>query len=341
MGLGRASWRRRRVMFPQRVASSVAECCLNSEPLGGTGRGARGDEPLGSDSASVEIRETMMRRLRFGLTCVALLALVACGKKSPVEPSDASPTPAPTTPTPAPTTPTPARLAVAMTWQWQLTTPVDLSVDAEFYDLDLFGNTAATVAALHSLGRYVVCYISVGSWEDFRADASDFPAGVIGNPYEGYPDERWLDIRQIDQLAPLLRKRFDECADKGFDGIEPDNIDGYQNDTGFPIGADDQLLFNRWLATEAHMRVLSIGLKNDPEQVGPLMADFDWALTEDCFADGFCNMLAPMVSAGKPVFAAEYTDRWSSPAFCDEANRLNFNAILKNRALDSFRVACR
>ena len=232
-------------------------------------------------------------------------------------------------------------LAVVMSWQWQLTTPVDLSVNAAMYDIDLFENTAATVAALHGAGRYVVCYISVGSWENFRPDASDFPPEVIGNVYEGFPDERWLDIRQIDQLAPILRSRLDDCAAKGFDGVEPDNIDGYQNNTGFPISAADQLLFNRWLANEAHTRGLSIGLKNDPDQVGQLIADFDWGLTEDCFIDGFCGMFTPFVAAGKPVFAAEYTDRWQSAGFCDQANGLDFNAILKNPDLDVFRVACR
>ena len=164
---------------------------------------------------------------------------------------------------------------------------------------------------------------------------------MIGNPYEGFPDERWLDIRQIDQLAPILRRRLNDCAAKGFDGVEPDNIDGYQNNTGFPISAADQLLFNRWLASEAHARGLSIGLKNDPDQVGQLVADFDWGLTEDCFIEGFSETFAPFVAAGKPVFAAEYTDRWQSADFCDQANLLDFNAILKNRELDVFRVACR
>jgi hypothetical protein len=55
---------------------------------------------------------------------------------------------------------------------------------------------------------------------------------VIGNDYEGWPGEKWLDIRQIDQLAPIMRARLDACRAKGFDGIEPDNIDEYTNDTG-------------------------------------------------------------------------------------------------------------
>ena len=44
-----------------------------------------------------------------------------------------------------------------------------------------------------------------------------------------------MDIRRIDLLAPVMDARLDQCASKGFDGIEPDNIDGYTNDTGFPL----------------------------------------------------------------------------------------------------------
>src|SRR3989441_5399769 len=37
-------------------------------------------------------------------------------------------------------------------WQWQLTGQIDLSIHAQMYDIDAFGNTAATVATLHSTG---------------------------------------------------------------------------------------------------------------------------------------------------------------------------------------------
>ena len=55
------------------------------------------------------------------------------------------------------------------------------------YDIDLFDNDASVVAALHAQGRKVVCYISVGTWEDWRPDAGDFSAPVMGKGYEGWP----------------------------------------------------------------------------------------------------------------------------------------------------------
>jgi hypothetical protein len=234
---------------------------------------------------------------------------------------------------------------VPTSWQWQLTgLPIDPSFDADMYDIDLFDNEASTVAALHGQGRRVICYISAGSWEDWRPDADQFPASVLGHDYEGWPGEKWLDIRQIDLLAPVMRARLDQCRAKGFDGVEPDNIDGYANDTGFPLTYQDQLEYNIWLAGEAHGRGLSIGLKNDGEQVADLLPYFDWALAEDCFAQDWCGELQPFVAAGKAVFAAEYTDEMSLADFlsqvCPRAYAMGFAAILKHRELDAWRGDC-
>jgi len=230
------------------------------------------------------------------------------------------------------------------TWQWQLSDPLDLSFDVDMYDVDLFDTDAATVTALHNQGRIAICYISVGSWEDWRPDADQFPAAVLGNEYEGWPGERWLDIRQIDLLAPIMRARLDLCRAKGFDGVEPDNMDGYTNDTGFPLSYQDQLDYNIWLAGEAHARGLSIGLKNDGDQVDDLEPYFDWALTEDCFAEGWCDEFDPFTASGKAVFAAEYTDQLTTNQFltqvCPQAATMDISAILKDRDLDAWRLAC-
>lgn len=226
-------------------------------------------------------------------------------------------------------------------WQWQLSGEIDTSFDVDLYDLDLFETSPAIIRKLQEEDRYLVCYISAGSWEDWRPDADRFPTQVLGLNYSGWPGEKWLDIRQIELLAPILRDRLDLCAARGFDGVEPDNIDGYTNNTGFPLTYQDQLTFNTWLAQEAHARGLSIGLKNDPEQVLDLLAYYDWALTEDCFAEGWCEDLLPFIQAGKPVFAAEYTDTGLGLAdFCPQAGELGFSAILKNRELDAYREAC-
>jgi endo-alpha-1,4-polygalactosaminidase (GH114 family) len=231
---------------------------------------------------------------------------------------------------------------VGLSWQWHLSDlPIDDSVDAIVFDIDLFENTADQVAQLHGQGRSVICYISVGSYEDWRPDAGLFPASVLGKKYSGWPGERWLDIRQIDIIGPIMLDRLDECISKGFDAVEPDNMDSFSNRTGFPITYEDQLKYNLWLAREAHARGLSIGLKNTPEMAVELEPFYDWAITEDCFSEGWCEEMIPFIRYGKPVFAAEYTDTGVTlDEICPQAELLGISLIYKNRELDGWTTYC-
>lgn len=224
-------------------------------------------------------------------------------------------------------------------WQWQLSGDIDTSYDVEMYDIDLFDTPLAVIDQLQASGRTVVCYFSAGSWEDWRPDANDFPSEVIGEPLEGWPGERWLDIRQVDLLAPILEARLELARQKGCDGVEPDNVDGYANETGFPLGAHDQVAFNTWLAQEAHARGLSIGLKNDLDQIEALLPHFDWALNEQCFEYNECERLLPFIQSGKAVFGVEYNLEVDD--FCPLANNMNLDWLKKSLELDAYRVACR
>ncbi len=228
--------------------------------------------------------------------------------------------------------------APGATWQWQLTGVLDLSFDVEVYDIDLFDAPAEAVRELKDRGKRVICYTSLGAWEDWRPDAGDFPAEVIGNQ-NGWEGERWLDIRRIDVLAPIIEARKDLCKAKGFDALEPDNITGANNDTGFPLTHEDQLRFNRYLAQAAHERGLSIGLKNDNNQIPDLVDDFDWALNEECFQYDECEDLLPFVEAGKAVFHVEY--EVETAEFCPTTQALGFSSLKKNLDLDAPLEACR
>jgi len=231
-------------------------------------------------------------------------------------------------------------------FQWQLSGAIDLSYPADVYDIDLFDTGAATVAALRRRRRRAICYLSAGSYEDWRPDAKSFPRRVIGRPYQGWPGERWLDIRDLRALGPIMRARLALCKAKGFDAVEPDNVDGYQADggTGFPLTAGDQLRYNRWLAREAHAHELSVGLKNDGDQAAELAPAFDWALTEDCMQQGWCDRERPFLAAGKAVFATEYTDATDRATFarrdCPFAARLGLSLIYKRRDLGAWRLTC-
>lgn len=226
-------------------------------------------------------------------------------------------------------------------FQVQFAGDFEFQDNVDLYDLDLYETPVKTINAIHSRGGHVLCYINMGAWEDWSPDAADFPPSIIGNDYEGWPGEKWLDIRQIDLLEPLISTRLDLCREKGFDGVEPDNMDGYQNDTGFSITDVEQLEFNKWLAKEAHARGLAIGLKNDPDQIQHLVHDFDFVILEDCYAEGWCKDAEPFITYDKPVFVIEYTDRTGSlDPYCQSAAKDDYSLILKHRKLDAFRYSC-
>jgi hypothetical protein len=300
------------------------------------------------------------------LLCVLLLAgLTACsGPPREARPPDPSPVdgsseagaataPAPGSPSPsaAPATPAASPPGVAgaarpgwwrpkagLTWQWQLTGTIDTSIAVDVYDVDGMLVGADTVAALHRAGRRVICYINAGAWEKYRSDASRFPAAVLGRVLDGWPDERWLDIRRWDVLEPLLSARFAECKRKGFDGVEPDNMDAYANDSGFPLTAADQLVYNRRLADLAHRHGLAVGLKNDVEQAAELVSAFDFAVNEECSRYRECERLRVFVTAGKPVFHVEYDV--SVNQFCPSVKALGFSSMRKRLDLDAWRDPC-
>jgi hypothetical protein len=228
--------------------------------------------------------------------------------------------------------------ALETSWQWQLQGRIDTSVDVEMYDVDAFDVSARLVDRLHDDGRAVVCYVSAGSWERWRPDADRFPERVLGRPLGGWPGERWLDVRRIGLLAPIMRTRIDRCAAKGFDGIEFDNVEGYANRTGFPISGADQLAYNVWLANAAHRAGLSVALKNDLGQVDDLLPYFDFALNEECFTYDECDRLAPFVDAGKAVFGVEY--ELETDEFCPQADAFGFNFLKKRLSLRAWRIAC-
>ncbi|MBI4895458.1 MAG: endo alpha-1,4 polygalactosaminidase [Candidatus Aenigmarchaeota archaeon] len=233
------------------------------------------------------------------------------------------------------------KIELGSSFQLQFAGEFDKSIDVDVYDLDLYDTNKALVDELHTKGKKVICYINVGAWEDWRSDKDDFPKEVIGNDYDGWLGEKWLDIRQVDKLAPIIEKRFDLCKDKGFDGIEPDNINGFENPTGFQLTYEDQLRYNKWLSEQAHERGLSIGLKNTEQQAKDLIDYYDYALLEGCFVGNWCEELRIFTENGKQVFMIEYTDtEVDFRKACEKANKLGFTALLKNRNLDSFIQKC-
>jgi endo-alpha-1,4-polygalactosaminidase (GH114 family) len=231
-------------------------------------------------------------------------------------------------------------------WQWQLQGRVNTSYDVEIYDIDLFDSDTTLINALKDNGKKVICYFSAGSYEEWREDASDFPSDILGNNLDGWAGERWLDIRSS-TLRSIMKSRLDLAVKKGCDGVEPDNMDGYTNDTGFNLSADDQLIYNKFIANEARKRGLSVGLKNDLNQIQELEPFFDFSLNEQCHQYGECDSMQPFIDAGKPVLIAEYAQEYVDNSngerdkMCADSRALQFRTLVLPIALDdSFRYSC-
>lgn len=269
------------------------------------------------------------RRLATVLVSAALVAVIpSVALSSPPAPELPDPAPCPGCWVPA----------IETSWQWQLQDPIDTSLDVDMYDVDLFEVPRGVVTELHGAGSAVVCYMSAGSWERWRPDARRFPDRVLGRS-NGWPGERWLDVRSLGVLRPIMERRLDMCARKGFDAVEFDNVDGYANRTGFPLTGADQRRYNVFLANAAHRRGLSALLKNDLGQIRALLPYFDAALNEQCHQYDECGRLDAFVDAGKAVFGVEY--KLETAEFCPQANAHDFNFLKKRLALGPWRVPCR
>lgn len=259
----------------------------------------------------------MRRFLPFLIACAALLALAPAAGAVGGFPTKGHWHPAPQT----------------AAWQWQLQGKFKLTAGASVYDIDGFESTVGDVRAIHRHRRKAICYLDVGSWENFRPDAGEFPKSVLGNVYEGFPNERWLNVAEFQKFAPIMEQRIEMCARKRFDAVEPDNIAGWENNTGFHITAAEQLRYNRWIAHQVHKRGMAVALKNDPKQAKQLVGDFDFAIVEECFQYHECGYYKPFIAAGKAVFEAEY--HLAPSEFCPQAEALDFSAIRKNVELFS------
>jgi hypothetical protein len=216
-------------------------------------------------------------------------------------------------------------------WYWQLSGKVRTVSNAPIYDIDIEENTADVVSHLHTEGHIVIGYFSAGTWENHRGDSSQFPASVIGRTLPDWPEEKYLDIR-----SPIVRdqmaKRMDSAKAKGFDGLEPDNVDGFENKSGFPLTKLDQIDYNRWLATAAHQRGMIVALKNTPELVSALVSDFDFSIAEESFKYNATDGYRPFIERGKAVLAAEFGA--FSASKCTKAKSLKFSLAFFNLALN-------
>ena len=194
-----------------------------------------------------------------------------------------------------------------MRWDWQIGRVAPLKRTGrravDLYDLDGFLTTAAQVRAIATTWPAstlphprTICYVDL-AWEDYRPDATPspaggyFPAATLGAVYYGYPQERWVDLRQLDALEPMLRERISMCARKGFDAVELDDIDSFDppSETGFRLTPGDVQNFLAFAFNEIHRDGMTGLWKNSPWLSWWGRRYADGAVLEECYFDRGCT----------------------------------------------------
>lgn len=239
-------------------------------------------------------------------------------------------------------------------WQIQLEDPVEnTSMNADVYDIDLFDNTAETIAAIHSHDTRVICYFSAGTYEEWRSDADKFSSADFGNDLDDWPGEKWVDINSSN-VRRILLARLDMAHKKGCDGVDPDNIDAYDNENGLGLTTADSVNLLKFLATEAHSRGMSIGLKNGGDIIGSVIDQMQWSVNEQCAQYNECDTYAAFTDANKPVFHIEYSGEDTSfkaklkarvtaakkSDACHAEGAEKFSTVIKNMELNEWVEYC-
>lgn len=161
------------------------------------------------------------------------------------------------------------------------------------------------------------------------------PQGPLADP--GWADEFLLDISSpeareanLAQLAPVIQ----DCAAKGFDAVEFDNLDSYSR-SGGRLDLRDALAFAALLVAEADRQGLPTGQKNAAElgARGRDEAGFRFAVTEGCHRWDECAAYTGVYGAGQ-VLGIEYADdlRGTFAEACADRDRPG-SLILRDRLL--------
>ncbi|TMW60663.1 hypothetical protein Poli38472_000705 [Pythium oligandrum] len=222
-------------------------------------------------------------------------------------------------------------------YQIQLQGDLDLSYNVSMYDIDLFDTPESTIDELRERGIKVICYFSAGTYETWRPDKDNFTTDMYGKELPDWENEFYVDTTN-EAVRAVMKARIELAKEKGCDGVDPDNVDAMDNDSGLNLTETTQLDYNKFLAKTAHDLDLAVGLKNDLAQVEDLVDDFDFAINEECIEMGDCGDLKPFIASNKPVFGIEYNgDRKRG---CALAKELRFDTLYKDLDLKEERYSC-
>ncbi|KAF8155012.1 glycoside hydrolase family 114 protein [Mycena galopus ATCC 62051] len=169
-------------------------------------------------------------------------------------------------------------------------------------------------------GKYNICYINAFQTQP---DATAFwqssaNSGLLLHKSDGslfedadWPGEYFLDTRTDSNrqaIATILNGWIDTCHSKGFDAIEPDNLDTFTRSTNL-LTATDNLALAKLFTDHAHSLGLAVAQKNTGGELGASgksTAGFDFAVAEECQEYEECDSYTDVY--GNNMLEIEYTD---------------------------------
>lgn len=222
-----------------------------------------------------------------------------------------------------------------LTWHVQLQGK-QVFPDRDVFVVDLFDTDTKVIKQLKKRWVRVICYFSAGTHENWRSDAWDFPWDTIGNPLLAWTGENWIDIRNA-AVRNIMKKRIILARTHWCDGVDPDNVNGHENDTGFSLTKQDLLRYNRFLIREAHTQGLMIGLKNTQSLIPYIGKKYDFFINESCYTFSECSAYSRLVHS-KPVLIMEYGAL--NTTYCQDAKKYGFTLQFFSRELDALSLEC-
>ncbi|KAJ7693838.1 glycoside hydrolase family 114 protein [Mycena rosella] len=184
-------------------------------------------------------------------------------------------------------------------------------------------NTASPVAS-----KYNICYINAFQTQPDAASfwQSSANAGLLLHKASGalfedpdWPGEYFLDTRtdaNRQAIATIINGWIDSCQAKGFNAIEPDNLDTFTRSNNL-LTAADNLALAKLFTDHAHSIGLAVAQKNtggDLGSTGKSTVGFDFAVAEECQEYEECDSYTDVY--GDNIIEIEYTDNgiaaWNS-----------------------------
>ncbi|MER8012052.1 endo alpha-1,4 polygalactosaminidase [Streptomyces sp. NPDC094149] len=161
-------------------------------------------------------------------------------------------------------------------------------------------------------GLYNICYIN--AFQAQPGAESEWDSDLLLHDAQGnvFYDTDWnealLDISTADKrerIAAKVGTWIDECGQKGFQAIEPDNYDSYSRSNGL-LNAADAEAFIKLLSARSHADGLAIAQKNTAELAADRVGNgLDFAVVEECGAYSECGDYT--AAFGDHIVVIEYT----------------------------------